>query len=617
MFGDLIVYFEAAFYGVIFSIPGTALLLISQHIFSWETTTRLTLISSCCWLASGYAAFCLTSEALAVLVAISGIFLTEIFRARLPDYYLSGHIFAVSTFMVLIFATGWGVAFIILQDISQITTIFMFLALFSLLFMAPLGLFTLLPVHSYLFRKKWHRPRSRQIITSRKYYPMVSLHVPCYAEPPDMVCNTLYCLSKLRYPNFEVIVVDNNTKDESLWKPVKHYCNSLGHRFRFFHEDSLEGAKAGALNYALRKSDEEAEIVGIVDSDYCANDDFVDALIGFFDDPSIGFVQSPHDYRGWEDSRFQRNCYWEYMPAYRLEIACLNEWVSSFIIGTMCLIRKSALTKAGGWAEWCLTEDSELALRIHAGGFLSVFVRDTMGRGLVPDSFLDYKKQRLRWTIGPIQQLRKHWRLLLPKKRAEPSRLTQAQRLLEAAHSLREAFSIVSIVLVVFGLVTVLSIIHHEEVVAVPALIWVAALCYMPSMLSVRWLTYRLAGCTCISDMLGAFVASMSLTHVRLVGSIKGWFGIGDIVWKRTNKFKCLPNKSRAARSVWAEIVIGSIFCTASYLVARKSSVTPPDVLFLSSLGFLYAGAVYLTAPLMALIGELQLHQKGSKSNEL
>ncbi|WP_459203312.1 glycosyltransferase, partial [Pseudomonas fragariae (ex Marin et al. 2024)] len=43
-------------------------------------------------------------------------------------------------------------------------------------------------------------------------------HVPCYNEPPDMVKRTLDSLQTLDYPDFEVLVIDNNTQDPAIWK---------------------------------------------------------------------------------------------------------------------------------------------------------------------------------------------------------------------------------------------------------------------------------------------------------------------------------------------------------------------------------------------------------------
>ena len=51
--------------------------------------------------------------------------------------------------------------------------------------------------------------------------PRVSIHLPTHNEPPEMVIQTLNALARLDYPNFEVIILDNNTKDASLWKPMR------------------------------------------------------------------------------------------------------------------------------------------------------------------------------------------------------------------------------------------------------------------------------------------------------------------------------------------------------------------------------------------------------------
>jgi len=84
----------------------------------------------------------------------------------------------------------------------------------------------------------------------------LSVHLPAYNEPPDMLIETLDALSRLDYPNFEVIVVDNNTRDEASWRPVQAHCQRPGERFRFFHVAPLAGFKAGALKHTA----EDAEV---------------------------------------------------------------------------------------------------------------------------------------------------------------------------------------------------------------------------------------------------------------------------------------------------------------------------------------------------------------------
>ena len=117
----------------------------------------------------------------------------------------------------------------------------------------------------------WVKERRRMfkpMIVDDVELPMASIHVPTYNEPPEMVKQTLDALARLDYPKYEVIVVDNNTKDEAVWRPVEEHCQKLGARFKFYHVDPLTGFKAGALNYALDHTDSGAEIIGVIDSDY-------------------------------------------------------------------------------------------------------------------------------------------------------------------------------------------------------------------------------------------------------------------------------------------------------------------------------------------------------------
>lgn len=128
----------------------------------------------------------------------------------------------------------------------------------------------------------------------------------------------------------------------------------------------LTGAKAGALNYCLQNSALDADLIVAIDADYQAEPDFLQHTVGFFSDPNIGYVQTPHDYRKYDASPYQRACYWEYLPFQKVHLPSLNDYGAPIITGTMCTVRKRALVEAGGWADWCLTEDAELSVRVRA-----------------------------------------------------------------------------------------------------------------------------------------------------------------------------------------------------------------------------------------------------------
>jgi exo-beta-1,3-glucanase (GH17 family)/cellulose synthase/poly-beta-1,6-N-acetylglucosamine synthase-like glycosyltransferase len=255
--------------------------------------------------------------------------------------------------------------------------------------------------------------------------PMVSVHVPAYNEPPEMLIETLNALAALDYPRFEVIVIDNNTKDPAIWEPVREHCAKLGPRFRFFHEDPLPGFKAGALNFALQQTVAEAEAIAVIDSDYLVHPRWLRDLVPQFANPRIGIVQAPQDYRDARENAFKAMSYAEYRGFFYIGMITRNERNAIIQHGTMTIVRASALKEVNGWAEWCITEDAELGLRIFEAGLEATYIPKSYGRGLMPDTFIDFKKQRYRWAFGSVQILRRHARNLLTGGTAK---LTAGQR---------------------------------------------------------------------------------------------------------------------------------------------------------------------------------------------
>jgi exo-beta-1,3-glucanase (GH17 family)/cellulose synthase/poly-beta-1,6-N-acetylglucosamine synthase-like glycosyltransferase len=255
--------------------------------------------------------------------------------------------------------------------------------------------------------------------------PVVSIHVPTHNEPPQMVIETLNALARLDYPDYEVVVMDNNTRDPDTWQPVEAHCRALGERFRFLHVEGLAGFKAGALNFALKHTSPRAEIIAVIDSDYVVDAAWLKDLAPQFMNPRIAIVQAPQDYRDDGVNAFKAMCYEEYRGFFFIGMITRNERNAIIQHGTMTLIRRAVLEEVGGWGEWCITEDAELGLRIFARGYEALYVSKSYGKGLMPDTYDDYKKQRFRWAYGAVQILRRHRGELLAHR---PSRLTYGQR---------------------------------------------------------------------------------------------------------------------------------------------------------------------------------------------
>jgi exo-beta-1,3-glucanase (GH17 family) len=186
----------------------------------------------------------------------------------------------------------------------------------------------------------WLREHRRKFVPQEvadEMLPMVSIHVPAYNEPPDMMIETLDALAALDYPRYEVLVIDNNTKDPSVWQPVEVHCARLGSRFRFFHKSPLAGYKAGALNFAIQKTAAEAEIVAVIDSDYKVHPRWLRDLCPQFLNPEIAIVQAPQDYRDSQENAFKAMAYAEYdlPPAGKLADPRRQPALSRFRTGSL------------------------------------------------------------------------------------------------------------------------------------------------------------------------------------------------------------------------------------------------------------------------------------------
>ena len=261
--------------------------------------------------------------------------------------------------------------------------------------------------HWVAYRRRLSAPRYQPSATP----PKVSVHVPAYNEPAEMLIETLDALARLEYPDFEVLVIDNNTRDEAVWRPVEAHCARLGARFRFFHVAPLAGFKAGALNFALEHTAPDAQIIAVIDSDYVVEPSWLRELTPAFSDLRVAIVQAPQDYRDAGQSAFKAMCYAEYRGFFHIGMITRNERNAIIQHGTMTMVRRTQLAQCR-WAEWCITEDAELGLRIFEGGFDASYVPQSYGRGLMPDTFIDFKKQRFRWAYGAMQILKAHGRAL-------------------------------------------------------------------------------------------------------------------------------------------------------------------------------------------------------------
>lgn len=416
-----------------------------------------------------------------------------------------------------------------------------------------------------IWRKGWKREFKPLVgLDDRRHWPMVSLHLPCCNEPPEMVIQTLDSLSRLDYPNFEVIVIDNNTKNPEVWKPLEAHCAQLGPRFRFYHLDVCEGFKAGALNYILEKVDPRTEIVGVVDSDYLVEPYWLRSLIPYFDAPKVGFVQAPQDHRDWHGNTFKEMINWEYAGFFHLGMVQRNERNAIIQHGTMTLIRKSAMDQVGNWSEWCICEDAEMGLRLFEGGYEAVYLNHCFGKGVTPDSFTGYKKQRFRWAYGAMQILKGHWRQLFWFN----SPLTIGQRYHFIAGWLPWVADGISLIFTLAGLVWTAGVLAFPKYFDFPlALFLVPTLGLFLFKVMQTLVSYRVRIPCNAWQRVGAAIAGLSLTHAVGKAVLYGLF-TKKMPFLRTPKMENAPAFLQAFVMAREDLLIMTLLWSSAIFIS-------------------------------------------------
>jgi cellulose synthase/poly-beta-1,6-N-acetylglucosamine synthase-like glycosyltransferase len=386
--------------------------------------------------------------------------------------------------------------------------------------------------------------------------PMVSLHVPAHNEPPEMVIETLRSLLRLDYPRYEIILIDDNTDDEELWRPVEAWC--ARHGVKFAHLDNWPGYKSGALNYALRMlTAPEADVIGVVDSDYQIEPGFLRRCAPAFADPWIGFVQSPQDYRDWTQARYYRRLYYSYKYFFAVSQPSRNEHDGAIFAGTMGLIRRVALDELGGWDEWCITEDAELSLRLLRAGWSGLHVDQSWGRGIMPLTFEALKGQRYRWCFGGIQLLRMHWRSMMPGRQGRENHLTAGQRWAYLAGAAQWYGDLLSLLFFIFLLAGAANLATGGgQLFRKLTVFLVSAVPVMVLLGLVRAITLLRRGTGASwRDAIGAFFIWQSTALVVARASVLGLFA-KKAAFLRTPKTSEQTRWWEALRANWAESIL-------------------------------------------------------------
>ncbi len=244
------------------------------------------------------------------------------------------------------------------------------------------------------------------LLTTRKiWYPKwkpplkdrtVDIFIPTYNEPDEIVEMTTIGALHVRGVN-KVFVLDDGNRS-SVRKMAKLYDVT------YLARGENSDAKAGNLNYGLKFS--KADFVVNVDCDHVPQANLIERLLGYFEDPKLGFIQTPQVFYNKDSIQHKetetRLLWNEQTMFYESIQPGKNRYNASFFCGSGGMIRRKALDSVSGYATGTATEDIHTSIRLHSKGWKSLFVHENLAFGLAAEDLKEYHKQRVRWGAGSL-----------------------------------------------------------------------------------------------------------------------------------------------------------------------------------------------------------------------
>lgn len=230
----------------------------------------------------------------------------------------------------------------------------------------------------------------------------VDVFITTYDEPVEVVRKTAAAARAIRYPH-TTYLLDDGCRPE-----MRAMAQDLG--IEYIQRESSEHAKAGNLNNALGLTD--GEFILQLDADHAPLPHILDRLLGHFDDPDVAFVQSPQDFYNTDSfthvvDEKGRQVWEEQRIFFSIIQPGKDHHNAAFFCGSCGVIRRAALEDIGGFSTETITEDMETSMLLHARGWKSAYVAESLAFGLSPGSASAYQVQRLRWGQGSMQILRR------------------------------------------------------------------------------------------------------------------------------------------------------------------------------------------------------------------
>ena len=245
-----------------------------------------------------------------------------------------------------------------------------------------------------------HENRLRSL--SIEQHPTVDLFFTIYNEPLEILEYSIIGAKTIDWPKerLNIWVLDDKKRDE-----VSDFCEKVG--VGYITRDNNIGAKAGNINNALKYTN--GQYIAIFDTDFIPHRNFLYRTVGFFDDPKVAVVQTPHSF--YNQDIVQKNLrLFDAVPNdqalfFDTIMPSRDAWGVAFFCGSSAVLCRQKITEVGGIPMHTVTEDVLLSIVLCRKDYRSIYLRERLSHGLATESIKDFTVQRRRWALGNLQMI--------------------------------------------------------------------------------------------------------------------------------------------------------------------------------------------------------------------
>lgn len=250
-----------------------------------------------------------------------------------------------------------------------------------------------------------------KLFENEEDYPGVTITVPAYNEG-EHVAKTIESLLKLNYPKdklFLILVDDGSRDDGKTWDVMKRYENHP--QIKIFRKEN--GGKYTAQNLGLENT--TTPFLGCLDSDSEVDPEALNRIMTYFADPAVMAV-APTIVSHNEGNIVQRAQKTDY--ELQIYVKKMYAFIDAIHVtpGPFSIFRKSVFDKIGPYKHAHLTEDQEIAMRMHQNNMRIEHAPDAYVYTNTPKTVKALYKQRTRWIYGFIRNSLDYRHMFFKKK---------------------------------------------------------------------------------------------------------------------------------------------------------------------------------------------------------